>query len=162
VAARKAKVTPTVKAKQEATVEGAKAIAIPRSRVKKYAYADEVADQIATPEFQAMEAKSATERPSPRTGFTKTQTEYIAKTLEQYAKDYPQDAKYAGEGVTQEEASRKASGFRFGGRTEIIESEMFAVPDDGVIRITDLQQANRLYKKITGKSLILSGFLADK
>lgn len=78
------KVKPEVKADQKATVKSAGAIAVPRSAVKRYAYADEVADQIGTDDFKAAERRSQLEKPSARTGFTKTQTEYLAKALQDY------------------------------------------------------------------------------
>jgi hypothetical protein len=124
-------------------------IAIPRSAAKRYAYGDEVADQIKTPEFRAAEAKASKETPSTRTGFTKTQTEYLAKQLQDYADKYPSDAKYAGKSKDIFESSNFKRSFR----EEEIKPDIIVVPDDGVFRITDLQQANRLFQRITGKSL---------
>jgi hypothetical protein len=166
-----------VTAKAEPKKSTAKKIVVPASKAKRYAAAGltdaEVQEQISTEEFKKAEALSKTQKEDAK-GFTPAQKTYLAKALEDYAKDYPADAPYAADSIDtirsnkeEREQSRKAHDWRpdykqrFSGdatlirsrRSEEIDPETIIVPDDGTFRITDMQQANRLYQKITGKPL---------
>ena len=148
---------PETKADQKATTESAGVIAVPRSRVKNYAYADEVADQIKTPEFRKAEIKSRAEKPSARTGFTKTQTEYLAKALQQHVhkaldKQGFGSADASGAAATLAKHKDDPLSITIMGGTEIDEPPI-AVPDDGVLRIKNVEAANKLHQQITGKPI---------
>lgn len=145
------------KEKQADTVESAKAIAIPRSAVKRYAYADEVADQIASPEFKEAERIARTEKPSDRTGFTKTQTEWLAKALRNHvieALDKQGFGSADGIGAEAQLAKFKNDPLPVSViRTTTIDEGPIAVPDDGVIRVPSVEAANKLHQRITGKPI---------
>jgi diguanylate cyclase (GGDEF)-like protein len=148
-------------------------IVIPNTDRKKYAAMGlteaEVQEQVGSPEFQRAEATSKTQKVD-KNGFTPAQKVYLAKQLEQYIKEYPKDAPYAADSIDIVEKDRERSekprpfssigfklatpqGFISSKRATEIDRETIIVPDDGTFTVTDLQQANRLYQRITGKPI---------
>lgn len=142
--------------KANATVRATKAIAVPRSAAKRYSYADEVADQINTPEFKKLESQSAREVPSRRTGFTKTQTDYLARQLTEYVHDTLTAQGFgSADGLTAQQYLAKIKDEPLPSSILVSQTDAgtIAVPDDGVIRVSNIQQAVRLHQKITGKPI---------
>src|SRR5690606_29701726 len=97
-----------------------------------------------------------------RLGFTPAQKKYIAKVLEDYAKDYPANAPYGADSIdiirkdgklVEQPRSRDPKNLIGSKRATEIDRETIIVPDDGTFTVTDMQQANRLYQRITGKNL---------